>query len=197
MNKQSARFIFIAVSLLATLLCANLGAQTLDQQKATAADIAKQDAAVTEDQAQSIADSLAEAFGAGEDMDALLARLSELSTAHPEQAAAIAAASTAFLPTPEFAARAAAAAARAVPAEAADIAQSVSRAVPAAAAEVAAAVKNAAPNADPGAIDAAADQGAQQGSGGGEGGGGGGGGGVLMPSGAAGGSGGGSGGTIY
>ena len=189
------KFLLLALALLAATFC-NVSAQSLEQQKTKAQEIADSDAAVSPQQAKGIADSLGEAFGQQEDVDALLARVTELSTANPDQAAAIAAASTAFVPTPEFAARVAAAAARAVPAMAPQIAQAVARAVPSAAPAIAAAVKAAAPNADPAVIDKAAEQGAAQGQGVGGGGiGGGGQGGVNLPGGS--GGGGGGGGGIY
>ena len=200
-NAMKIPSLLLTLILLLALPVAHLAAQSLDEQKAKAEEIALSTDSVTQaEEARSIAESLGDAFGQEEDVDALLERVRTLSTANPDKADAIAAAATAFVPTPEFAARAAAAAARAVPAMAPQIAQAVARAVPSAASAIAAAVKAAAPNADPAAIDKAAEQGAAQGQGGGVGGpgiGGGGQGGVNLPGGSSGGGGGGGGGGIY
>ena len=111
------------------------GAQNLEQQKETAAKIA---AAQGKDEAKatSIAQNLGDAFGPSEDSEALLQAVEQMSAQSPDDAAAIAAAATAFNPTPEFAARAAAAAARGAPSAANAIAAAVASAVPTADAAV-------------------------------------------------------------
>lgn len=196
----------LTVALLFSLPIARLAAQSLDEKKAKAEEIALSTDSVTQaEEARSIAESLGDAFGQEENVDALLERVRTLSTANPDKADAIAAAATAFLPTPEFAARAAAAAASVVPSAAAKIARAVAAAVPSAAAAIANAVIGALPNPpDQNTIQQirdAAQQGAQSGGGGGVGGpgigGGGGQGGVNLPGGSSGGGGGGGGGGIY
>lgn len=199
------KFLF-TLTLLLVLPAAQLSAESLEQQKAKAQEIALSNEEVTEvEDARSIADSLGDAFGEEENVDALLQRVKTLSTANPDKAAAIAAAATAFVPTPEFAARVAAAAASVVPAAAANIARAVSAAVPSAATAIANAVIGALPTPPDQqtslAIKDAASQGSQSGTGGGVGGpgigGGGGQGGVNLPSGGGGGGGGSGGGGIY
>jgi uncharacterized membrane protein YgcG len=190
-----ARPVAIFASLLLLLtLPQGVHAESLAEQKTEAASIALESPSVTtQENADAIAESLGNAFGADEDTEALLAKVKELCEASPAKADAIAAAATAFVPTPEFAAKVAAVAAKAAPAQAAAIATSVSRAVPSASTAIAAAILKAVPGANGAAVAAAAQQGAQQApSGGGFGGGSGGG--PFLPGGAGGGGGGGSGG---
>lgn len=162
-----------------------------DSRKAAAAEIAM-DNELSPAEAKAIAEALGDAFGPGENAAALLAKVQELAESRPDQAAAIAAASTVFVPTPDFAIRAAQTASAAAPVAAAAIAGAVASAVPSAAPAIAAAVTtvvpsaavaiaqsvsqavpqqqqaiasaviSAAPAADPAAISSAAQQGAQQ-----------------------------------
>lgn len=201
MKNSVPKYLLVATVLFTAIFCARVNAADLKKQIAHATEIADSFDSVNQELAKSIADSLGEAFGEQEDMDALIARVGKLSEAQPKFADAIAAASTAFIPTDEagvYAARLAAAAARAVPSKAADIARAVSRQVPSAAGAIANAIKGAVPGANPGQIDNAAQQGANEGTSGGTpgapgGGGAGAGGGVILP----GGGGGGGGGGIY
>lgn len=185
---------FTACLFLLSNLPQDAQAATLDQQKKSAAALALATPSVTEAaEAEGIADNLGNAFGTDEDTEALLAKVKELCEKSPGKADAIASAATAFVPTPEFAAKVAAVAAKAAPGSAAAIASAVSRAVPSASTAIAAAILKAVPSADGAAVAAAAQQGAEQAPGG-AGFGGSGGGGVLLPGGAGGGGGGGSGG---
>lgn len=191
---------YMTLALLAAFTCTTLQAAKLKEQKQHATELAEQFDNVTDDEATAIAESLGDAFGEQEDVDALLNRVEKLSKASPKQADAIVTASTAFVPTREYAIRAAAVAARAVPSMATNIAQALSRQFPGAANAIAAAVQKAAPGVDPGSIAQAAQQGAQQAStaGGPSGGGALGGGAMALPGGGGGGgSGGGGGGSIY
>jgi hypothetical protein len=186
--------IFAAVLLLLNLPQALL-AQSLTGKTAAAAQLALGTPSVNEDgEASSIAEALGEAFGEAENADALLAKVQELCAESPGKADAIAAAATAFVTTPEFAARVAAVAAKAAPGSAAAIAASVSRAVPSASTAIAAAILQAVPGADGAAVAAAAAEGAAS-AGAGDGGGGSGGGGAGAMPGASGGGGGGGSGT--
>lgn len=209
MKHSASTYLIVAAALFAALFCARVNAEDLKKQISHATEIANSFETLDKAKAEEIAESLGEAFGEEEDMDALVARVEKLSQATPNLADAIAAASTAFIPTDKpgadrYAARLAAAAARAVPSMAADIARAVARQFPGAANAIANAVKGAAPGENPGQIDSAAQQGASEGSSGsgapGYSGGGAGGGGVILPGGGGGGSGGGGsggGGGIY
>lgn len=116
------------------------------QAEAKAKELALQQGSVqSEDEAAQIARSLADAFGPREDTEGLLARVEEMSRQNPGKADAIAAAATAFVPTPDFAVRVARVAASAAPSSAAAIAGAVAGAVPSAAAAVAGAVAAAVP----------------------------------------------------
>ena len=151
-------------------------AQSLEEQKENAAKIAASQGK-SPTTAESIAQSLGDAFGPNEDSEALLKAVEQMSAQNPDDAPAIAAAATAFIPTPEFAALAAAAAARGAPNAASAIAAAVSAAVP---------------TADSATVAQAAQQGATEGTtdSGGSGGGGSGGAAPLAPTGFGGGGGG-------
>lgn len=125
----------------------NAAGQTLEQQKEAAAKLAAAQG-TSEEKAETIARDLGDAFGPGENSDALLQAVEQMAAQSPDDAAAIAAAATAFNPTPEFATR---------------VAQAASRAAPSSASAIAAAVSSAVPSADSTAVAQAAQQGAQEG----------------------------------
>lgn len=185
---------FLAVTILiATLAFSFLPgpafAQSLAEQIAQAEEVARRNDAA-ETTARKIAQTLGQAFGPGQDSEALLAAARQMAEAAPAEAAAIAAAATVFVPSE--AERIAAAIAAIVPNSAAAVAAAVAQVAPAKAEAIAAAVIAAVPDADPIAINNAV--GTQTGDdGGGSGGGGtGDGGGPALPAGFGGGGGGGS-----
>jgi hypothetical protein len=98
-------------------------AQNSDGQRQAASAIASKNN-LTPAQAKAAVQALAKAYGKSGDAQALVAAVSELSKANPEQAAAIAAAATAFAPA--LSAQIAASAATAAPAQAAAVASAVS-----------------------------------------------------------------------
>jgi hypothetical protein len=151
----------------------------LAQQKQEAQALAKaQPSSPSDEDAASIANALGDAFGTQGDEDALLAKVTELCAASPNEADAIAAAATAFKKTPDFLNRLAAAAAAGAPNSAGAIAAAIKAAVPSANLATLLASANA-------AADAAKDGG----------GGGGGPGAVYLPTAGGGGGGGGGGGS--
>ena len=153
---------YLVLLVLAALSLSNVTAQSLDQKKENAAQIALSQGK-DKAKAETIARDLGNAFGPAEDSDALLQAVEKMALQSPDDAAASAAAATAFNPTPEFAQSVAAVAARAVPSAANAIAAAVSSAVPSAdAGAIAKATQQ-------GALDGAADSGGsgESGSGGG------------------------------
>jgi uncharacterized membrane protein YgcG len=210
MNPNARKYsAFAAILVLLIALISPSPAQSLADQMAQAEEVAKdQDAA----DAASIAQTLGNAFGAGQDTNALLEAAQQLAASNPGDAAAISAAATVFIPTeapriaaaiasivpgaaPAIAAAAASVATAAgVPNAATSVAAAVAQTVPSSAGAVADAVVAAVPDASPDAVNAAVTAAASDG---GSGGGGTGGstGSVPLPSGFAGGGGGGSGGT--
>lgn len=189
--KQSPRILLplLLTSLLVFVWPLNASAQNLAEQINQAEEVARDNKAGT-DSARTIAQTLGQAFGPGEDTEALLAKAQEMAAANPAEAAAIAAAATVFAPSE--AARIAATVAAAVPGAATAVAAAVAGVAPASADAIAAAVIAAVPTADPGTIYNAV--GSSDGDGGGSGGGGGGdgGGGPVLPAGFGGGGGGGT-----
>lgn len=125
----------------------NAMGQTLEQRKEAAAKFAAAQG-ISEAKSLSIAQNLGNAFGPGQDSDALLQAVEQMAAQSPEDAAAIAAAATAFNPTPEFATR---------------VAQRASRAAPSAVSAIVSAVSSALPVSDSAAVALAAQQGVQDG----------------------------------
>ncbi len=117
--------------------------QNLAQKTAQAEAVAAQNDAPADD-AKTIAQTLAEAFGPDSDTSALLAAAQALTSARPDEASAIAAAAAVF--APDIAANIAAAVASAAPSQAAAVAAAVASVAPSQAAAVAAAVANAVPS---------------------------------------------------
>ncbi len=215
---QSPRSVLPLLALCAAIAFPTaLWSQSLAEKRVLAEQVAAQND-VPGNAAASIAQTLADAFGTTENTSALIDAAGRLAAASPDQAEAIAAAASVFMPSaapaiaaavasavPSSAASVAAAVCQVAPASAADIAGAVAQAVPAAALQVAqsvaavvpgqadaiaAAVSAAAPNANAAAVLAAANQGALQNGSADSGSSGFGGGGVNLPSGGGGGGGG-------
>lgn len=162
----------------AAISLSSAAGQTLEEQKSSAEKIAISEGK-DQAKAKSIAEALGNSFGAGENSDALLQIVEQMCSQNPNDAAAVAAAATAFNSSPDFAARLAAAAAQAAPSAAAAIAGAVAAAVPSAATAIAQsvagvaptqqqaiaeAVINKVPGVDPIAINQAVQEGSQTGS---------------------------------